>query len=148
MTKDVLVSVKGLQFEMGSDEAVEMLAPGEYYERNGKHYVRYEEILEGAEGEHDISMNTVKISKDQVEIMKKGGSNVHMVFAVDQKNMTYYTTPFGNLQISIFTNYIRVEEKEDLIEVKLQYDLEINQTFVSNCEITMFVMSKDSPIHL
>ena len=148
MTKDVLVSVKGLQFEMGSDEAVEMLAPGEYYERNGKHYVRYEEILEGAEGEHDISMNTVKISKDQVEIMKKGGSNVHMVFAVDQKNMTYYTTPFGNLQISIFTNYIKVEEKEDVIEVKLQYDLEINQTFVSNCEITMFVMSKDSPIHL
>ena len=148
MTKDVLVSVKGLQFEMGSDEAVEMLAPGEYYERNGKHYVRYEEILEEGEGEHDISMNTVKISKDQVEIMKKGGSNVHMVFAVDQKNMTYYTTPFGNLQISIFTNYIKVEEKEDVIEVKLQYDLEINQTFVSNCEITMFVMSKDSPIHL
>lgn len=148
MTKDVLISIKGLQFESGSDEAVEMIAPGEYYFRNGKHYARYEEVMEEAEGDHDISMNTVKISRDQVEIMKKGGSNVHMVFAVDQKNVTFYTTPFGQLQIGIFTNYINVEEKEDVIEVKLKYDLEINQSFVSNCEITMYIMAKDSKINL
>ena len=139
MTKDVLISVKGLQFESGSDEAVEMIAPGEYYFRNGKHYARYEEVMEGAEGDHDISMNTVKISKDQVEIMKKGGSNVHMVFAVDQKNVTYYTTPFGQLQIGIFTNYINVEEKEDVIEVKLKYDLEINHTQIAECMVTIRV---------
>ena len=148
MTKDVLVSIKGLQFELGTDDPVEMIAPGEYYLRNGKHYVRYEEVMEGVEGDHDISMNTVKISKEQVEIMKKGGSNVHMVFVENQKNTTYYTTPFGNLQIGIFTNCIDVQEKEDVIEVKLRYDLEINQSFVSNCEITMYVMSKDSEIHL
>ena len=143
MTKDVLVSVKGLQFESGNDEAVEMIAPGEYYLRNGKHYVLYEEIMEGAEGDHDISKNTVKISKDQVEILKKGGSNVHMVFVQNQKNTTFYTTPFGQLLIGIFTNYIEVKEKEEVIQVKLRYDLEINQTFVSNCEITMLIMSKD-----
>lgn len=148
MTKDVLVSIKGLQFESGNDEAVEMIAPGEYYMRNGKHYVRYEEIIEGPEGDHDMSMNTVKIADNQVEIMKKGGSNVHMVFAENQKNLTYYTTPFGNLQIGIFTNHINIQEKEDVIEIKLRYDLEINQSFVSDCEITMFIMSKDAQTHL
>ncbi len=148
MTKDVLVSIKGLQFELGTDEAVEMIAPGEYFFRNGKHYVRYEEVMEEVEGDHDISMNTVKISKDQVEIMKKGGSNVHMVFVAEQKNITYYTTPFGQLQIGVFTNSIELNEKEEVIEVKLRYDLEINQSFVSNCEITMYIMSKDSTIHL
>lgn len=148
MTKDILISIKGLQFELGNDEAVEMIAPGEYFLRNGKHYVRYEEIIEGVEGEHDISMNMVKISGKQVEIMKKGGSNVHMVFAENQKNLTYYTTPFGNLQIGIFTNHIDIKEKEELIEIKLRYDLEINQSFVSDCEITMFIMSKDSQTHL
>lgn len=143
MTKDVLISIKGLQFESGNDEAVEMIAPGEYYLRNGKHYVLYEEIMEGAEGDHDISKNTVKIANNQVEILKKGGSNVHMVFVESQKNMTYYTTPFGQLLIGIFTNYVEVKEKEEVIEVKLKYELEINQTFVSDCEITILIMSKD-----
>lgn len=144
MTKDILISIKGLQFESGSDEAVEMIAPGEYFFRNGKHYVIYEEVAESHDGEHDISKNTVKISKDQVEIMKKGGSNVHMVFEENQKNLTYYTTPFGQLLISIFTNHINIKEKEEVIEITLRYDLEINQSFVSDCEITIFIMAKNS----
>lgn len=148
MTKDILISIKGLQFESGSDEAVEMIAPGEYYMRNGKHYVLYEEMAEGMDGSHDISKNTLKISEHSVEIMKKGGSNVHLVFQENQKNMTYYTTPFGQLLISIFTNHIAVKEKEDVIEVKLRYDLEINQSYVSDCEITIYVMSKDAQVSL
>lgn len=143
MTKDVLVSIKGLQFESGNDEAVEMIAPGEYYLHNGKHYVLYEEIMEDVDGEHELSKNTLKISKGQVEILKKGGSNVHMVFAENQKNTTFYTTPFGQLLIGIYTNYIEVKEKEEVIQVKLKYDLEINQSFISDCEITIIIMGKD-----
>lgn len=148
MTKDILISIKGLQFESGSDEAVEMIAPGEYFFRNGKHYVLYEEVAESPDGDHDISKNTVKISKDQVEIMKKGGSNVHMVFQENQKNLTYYTTPFGQLMISIFTNHINIKEKDEVIEITLRYDLEINQSFVSDCQITMFIMAKDAQTSL
>ena len=148
MTKDILISIKGLQFESGNDEAVEMIAPGEYYLRNGKHYVLYEEMAEGMDGSHDISKNTLKISKDTVEIMKKGGSNVHLIFQENQKNMTYYTTPFGQLLISIFTNHITIKEKEEVIEVKLRYDLEINQSYVSDCEITIYVMAKDAQTSL
>ena len=148
MTKDILISIKGLQFESGSDEAVEMIAPGEYFFRNGKHYVLYEEIAESPDGDNDISKNTVKISKDQVEIMKKGGSNVHMVFQENQKNLTYYTTPFGQLMISIFTNHINIKEKDEVIEITLRYDLEINQTFVSDCEINMFIIAKDAQTSL
>ena len=148
MTKDILISIKGLKFESGSDEAVEMIAPGEYFFRNGKHYVLYEEIAESPDGDNDISKNTVKISKDQVEIMKKGGSNVHMVFQENQKNLTYYTTPFGQLMISIFTNHINIKEKDEVIEITLRYDLEINQTFVSDCEINMFIIAKDAQTSL
>lgn len=146
MTKDVLVSIKGLQFESGSDEAVESISSGEYYFRNGKHYALYEEVLEESEGSGEIVKNTVKISKDQVEIQKKGGSNVHMLFKENQRCTTYYRMPFGQLMISIFTNQIKIEEKNELIEVKLYYDLEINQSFVSNCELTLLIIAKDSKV--
>lgn len=144
MTKDVLISIKGLQFETGNDEPVEMIASGEYYFRNGKHYVLYEEISGEEEGQGEICKNTLKFSDDQVELVKKGASNVHMMFQEEEKTLTYYGTPFGQLMISIFTNKIKITHKEEAIEMKLEYDLEINQSYVSDCEITILIMSKDS----
>ena len=48
MTKDVVVSLKGLQLAPDQQsDAVEVIAPGEYYIRNNKHYVLFEEIMEG-----------------------------------------------------------------------------------------------------
>ena len=144
MIKDVLISIKGLQFETGNDEPVEMIASGEYYFRNKKHYVLFEEISEEKEGQGQICKNTLKFSDEQVELTKKGSSNVHMIFQEGEKSLTYYGTPFGQLMISIFTNKLRVTHKEDVIEIKLEYDLEINQSYVSDCEITILVISKDS----
>ena len=48
MVKDVLLSVQGLQMspEDGSD-TVELITSGEYYYRNDKHYLLYEEVTEG-----------------------------------------------------------------------------------------------------
>ena len=48
MTKDVLLSIKGLQFANEQDtEPVEVITSGDYYKRNGKHYILYDEIMEG-----------------------------------------------------------------------------------------------------
>ena len=48
MTKDVWISLRGLQFS-GDESAdnIESSVPGMYYEKNGKHYVIYEEVIEG-----------------------------------------------------------------------------------------------------
>jgi len=146
MTKDVLVSVKGLQYQVSPDEAMEMIASGEYYFRNDKHYVLYEEIMEDNDGDNGISKNTLKVSENIVELIKKGGSDVHMVFEKDKKNLTYYNTPFGSLLIGIFTTSIEVKEETDSLQVKLEYDLEINNSFVSSCDINIKVKSKEQKV--
>ena len=48
MNKDVLIHVRGLQMmNVGDDqEPIEIIVPGQYYFRNGSHYLRYEEILD------------------------------------------------------------------------------------------------------
>ena len=48
MDKEVLIHVSGLQTmdAEGDQEPIEIVVPGEYYFRNGSHYLRYEEILE------------------------------------------------------------------------------------------------------
>ena len=69
MTKDVLVTVKGLQsMEDGSPpEEVEMVAKGEYYYKNGHHYIFYNETIEGFT---EQNRNSIKISENSVEVKK------------------------------------------------------------------------------
>ena len=139
MKKDVLVSISGLQYEIDKDEAVEVISVGEYYNRNGKHYILYEEILEDIEGSTNC---TIKISDQQIDIIKKGSSNVHMVFEENKKNMTYYHTPYGDLQVGIYTTMIKVTEEEDKVIADVEYGLDINYAHVSDCQIRIKITTK------
>jgi len=139
MKKDVLVSISGLQYEIDKDEAVEVISSGEYYNRNGKHYILYEELLEGIEG---TTSCTMKISDKQLDIIKRGANNVHMIFEENQKNMTFYHTPFGDLQVGIYTTLIKVTEEENMITADIEYGLDINYAHVSDCQIKVKITSK------
>ena len=77
MTKDVLISIRGFQIVDDDDDAqpVELIAPGQYYCRNGKHYVLYDEV---DEDDGSITKNRIKIQDDYVGITKKGVSNTNM----------------------------------------------------------------------
>ena len=55
MTKDVLVSISGMHMgiladQEDEDEEIEVVTPASYYCRNGKHYIIYDEVLEGMAG--------------------------------------------------------------------------------------------------
>jgi len=139
MKKDVLVSISGLQYEIDKDEAVEVISVGEYYNRNGKHYILYEELLEGIEG---TTSCTMKISDKQLDIIKRGVNNVHMIFEENKKNMTFYHTPFGDLQVGIYTTLIKVTEEENIITAYIEYGLDINYAHVSDCQIKVKITSK------
>lgn len=132
MTKEVLVAISGLQYELNENEALEVITPGEYYCKNGKHYVLYEEVLEE---DHSITKNTLKVSGNQVDILRKGSINVHLIFEENTSNMTYYNTPFGDLLIGINTHKITTTETEDRIQVEIHYGLDVNYSHVSDCKI-------------
>lgn len=142
MTKDVLVTIAGLQFEIDSEEPIEVITAGQYFLKNDKHYVLYDEILEDT---NEICKNRIKIGKEQVEILKTGASNVHMVFEKGKKNLTYYNTPFGNLLIGIDTTKVEFNEGSEQLELKINYVLEVNYAHVSDCSITIKVTSKKTP---
>jgi len=140
MKQEVLISISGLQFEIDKDEAVEVVSIGDYYYKNNKHYIIYDEIAEDVDG---VTSCTMKINESQVDIIKRGSSNVHMVFEEGLKNATFYQTPFGELQVGIFTNKIEVTEEENKILVKINYALDINYSHVSDCEIQIKITPRN-----
>lgn len=142
MTKDVLLSISGLQFvahEDGPGEPVEVITSGDYYKKNDKHYVLYDEVMEGFEG---TTRNIIKVGPDCLDITKKGLANVHMMFEKNKKNVTYYYTPYGSLLIGIDAKQVEVAETEENINVQVNYDLEVNYEFLANCNITMNIKAK------
>ena len=141
MTNQVLLTIAGLQFMDGEEESpVEVVTTGDYYYRNGKHYILYDEPVEGYSGH---IQNTIKIGANKLEVLKKGLSRVHMVFEKDKKNMSFYTTPFGALSVGILTHQIEIKESETDIDVKVGYSLDINEKYLAACSIRLNVKSKD-----
>lgn len=138
MTKDVLITVSGMQFQLHEDEAVEVVSRGEYFFRGGKHFLIYDEPDIDGEGE---TRCIIKISEKAVDVSKKGLVNVHMLFEKDVSNMTYYATAMGDILIEITTHEIMWEEKEDMMYLKLTYSLDMNYQHVSECELSIRVDS-------
>ena len=141
MTKEVRVKISGLQFAgEAENEPVEVITTGDYYKRNGKHYILYDEIMEGFP---EPTRNIIKLDEGMLDITKKGTTNVHMMFEKNRKNVTYYYTPYGSLLIGIDAKKVEVQEGEHKIDVKVDYALEVNYEHMADCSITMNIMSKD-----
>lgn len=142
MDKEVLIHVKGLQMMNPEEkgESIELVVPGQYYFRNGSHYLRYEEVLEDFS---EPTVNYIKFSSTEMEVRKKGVVNVHMVFEQGKKNMTYYTTPFGTIEMGIAATSLNLEENEDGLNMKVDYSLDMNQEHVADCCLAIQAQPRD-----
>ncbi|MCI8453577.1 MAG: DUF1934 domain-containing protein [Lachnospiraceae bacterium] len=130
MKKDVLVSVRGTQFLEDDRDTIEVITAGSYYERNGKHYLLYDETIDGtAVPVH----NRVKAAPGIVEVIKSGAVDCRMVFECGKKNMVSYVTPFGLIILGITTSVLNVQTEGDMLCLHMEYALEMNGEFVSGC---------------
>ena len=89
MDKDVFVTIKGIHTANNESDDTEILIPGEYYYRNNKHFICYEEVSE-SNGER--SRSVMKISDNMVELIKRGSGSSHLIFEKDKK-IILYTIP-------------------------------------------------------
>ncbi len=142
MDKDVFVTIKGIHTTNNDSDDTEILIPGEYYFRNNKHFICYEEV---SESNGEKSKSVMKISNNMVELIKRGSGSSHLIFEKDKKNYSLYNTGMGNLYLGVDTSDIQMITSEDerRIDVKINYSLEINQQKVSDCEVSI-VVSSDS----
>lgn len=147
MTKDVLVSISGLQMavndmESNDDEPIEILSAGTYYFKDGTHYIFFEEVAEGLYG---ITKTQIRISgRESLEVTKKGISNMHMLFEKNKNNRCFYKTPYGQLNLGICTSDIVIEETEDNINIRADYALDVNYEPLSDCTIRINIKPRDA----
>lgn len=137
MTKDVLITVSGRQFDIG-DEPVVLVTRGNYYQKNGKHYVLYEEQPDEHE---DVIKNRIKFYDGNFEMVKKGAVSSALRFCIDEKSESVYRTEAGDVLMEVVTSDIDISETENKMRVTVNYKLNINGQFISDCEVEILIES-------
>ena len=142
MNKDVWVSVAGMQFAgAGETEKIEIITPGSYCRKKDYHYLTYDEIVEGSD---EVTKNIVKFDGDALTISKRGFTNALMIFEENKRNMTNYVTPYGTLLVGIDTDRVDIRESDDVINIDIDYALDVNYEHLANCRIKMEIKNSVS----
>ncbi len=145
MTKEVLIHIKTQQIledasEQNSD-VIELMVAGEYYFRNGSHFLVYDEMMEGFT---EPAKNLVKIRPDFMEVRKKGILHVTMLFEKGKTNACLYKTPFGTIQMDVTARKVSVNETSKCMEICADYELGMDGRKIADCVMEMRVTEKSA----
>lgn len=140
MKKEVTIKIKGLQ-KYPEGERVETITEtkGEYFFRNGSHFVKFEEE---AEGFTEVSKCLLKVKSDYVELTKKGLVDSHMIFEKNKNHRTQYKTPFGVIMMGMHTRSIQMLEEENALAIQIEYELNAEEEHMADCNIRIMIKSK------
>ena len=141
MQKEVLIFLSSSQKggDVGEDK-IEVITAGQYYLKNGKHYITYEEMSDDG---RETARNIIKIHGETAEVIKNGEVSVHMVFEKGKKNFSYYDMPYGKMLVGLETDHMELAEEEDRLSLRLEYRLEVDYRHMADCVVDIRVESKD-----
>ena len=125
MNKEVIVKVKGMQGSLASDESIEMITVGQYFEKNGKAYIKYEDRTLD---EDHATATTIKVAEDQISILRHGATNTQMIFEKNKEHYTPYETPFGLFELTLRTKDIQVNRSDDRLDIQVDYTIDVNHS--------------------
>lgn len=135
MTKDIRIIVKGVQRDdAGESDSMETTAFGEYYFKNGSHYIFYKET---AEDSGECVKNSLKLKGNLLELNRKGAVNSRMVFETGKCHAVDYATLFGMLRMEIVTSRILLLEEETCLRIEAEYELRADGVKMSSCRLTI-----------
>ena len=142
MKKDVLITISGMQSDIYKDaDKIEIITSGSYYKKNNKHYLLYDEVMEG---QGEVTKNVARFDEGGFHISKSGFTNVNMLFEKNKRNIANYITPYGSMLVGIDASRVDVIENEENIQVDIAYSLDVNYEHFADCTLHMDIKSRDS----
>ncbi|MEF9918307.1 MAG: DUF1934 domain-containing protein [Eubacterium sp.] len=132
--KKVWLSITGIVSDNNNEDKMEFLTEGDlYHERSTSCFTYAESEVSGMEG----TTTTVKVENGKVSVIRLGSVNSIMEFEEGKRNVTLYSTPYGDVAMGIFTKGVNVDynDKADPTSVKVNYAIEVEG--VSNSDNTL-----------
>ena len=122
MRRSVIVKVKGVtENEEGLEDAVSTEAFGVHHEKDGIHYISYEEAAGSGPG--TIIKNLLKVGSGSFCHKKSGAVESDMFFKTGEEYSCRYCTEYGIFEIDMKTLYYRLTFNGGLPRIETGYEL-------------------------
>lgn len=141
MKKSVMLAIQGLHKDSdGENGSISQEVAAQYYEKDGVHYLFYQEEQESSEA----SRSRIKFKPGRLELVRQGAVAARMVFEEQKSHRADYRTPYGTIPIDVDTEKIAVEKKEGEIRVTVEYGLETEGRRFSDSRLVLCIREKKS----
>ncbi len=122
--KKVWLSISGVVKNEEDKDKLEFVTEGDLYKESDRAYVTYAESeVSGMEG----TTTTVCVDGQKVSLIRLGTINSIMEFEAGKKNVTWYSTPYGDVTMGIITKdvFVNYNDQEEPTKVMIDYNIEI-----------------------
>ncbi len=138
MNTDITISLTSIQWQDDEKSETELLTKAKLTHENGWDIISYEDTsATGFEG----SVTTIKIDCGKsASIIREGTANSVLSLETGRKHYCQYGTPYGSLQIGVFTHQIKNSIEKDG-RIYLKYTIDVNSSYLSDNEIIMTVQN-------
>ncbi|MDO4288351.1 MAG: DUF1934 domain-containing protein [Eubacterium sp.] len=122
----VWLSITGTVRDKASQmkDIMEFSTEGNVYREKNSTCVCYDESeISGVEG----TTTTVRLEDGKISVIRMGVVNSIMEFEEGRRNVTLYSTPYGDITMGIFTKGVDVayNEKRDPVKVRVKYSIDV-----------------------
>jgi len=135
LDKNIKISLKSIQWIDDDKTQTELITDARYKKTDDSVIISYDDTsATGFEG----SVTTIEVKDDcsYATVMRKGQANSLMCLEPAKKHFCQYETPFGSMQIGVFTHKIYNSLSSEGI-IHMKYTIDINSAYVSDNEIIL-----------
>ncbi|PRR83169.1 DUF1934 domain-containing protein [Clostridium vincentii] len=122
MDKKAIISIVSNAMLDEMEDAIEVVSPGKFIKLDNGYKAVYEETeISGMKG----TTTTLTINDKEVVLEREGTTNTKMRFNQKEPSVAMYQTPYGLLELGIYTKGLSVDMNEDGGKLEIDYSMTI-----------------------
>lgn len=140
MKSNILISLTSIQWQDKEKSETELMTKARLSKEKNSFVISYDDTsATGFEG----SVTTIQVDDNKnASIIRSGTANSALTLEMGKKHFCQYGTPYGSMQIGVFTHSID-NKLEEGGELYLKYTLDLNSSYLSDNEIILKIQNND-----
>ncbi len=123
----------------GDNSKIELSSEAEFLEKENKFFIDYdEELITDCENSH----TQIEIGDDYVAMHRSGAVKSEMLFIKDKRTASLYETPFGFLNINIYTTHLDKSITADGGHISIEYIIDADNKKLSKNSFDIQITKK------
>jgi uncharacterized beta-barrel protein YwiB (DUF1934 family) len=137
--KDAVIRIVSKQRTENGDNTSEMSVVGTVTYDDDKNIIEYIENNEET-GAEDTAITVY--NNDTVSIVRNGQFSSEMMVEKNNRHLTFYRTPYGELTMGIYGNQVEWSRDDTGAVLKMRYSLDFNNGLISENTMIIYIEEK------